>query len=105
MWDSGAQQTRLQQQTSQEAVPNLLPPVHPSRAAQVVCLQLDDPVQWRWHWPLSVDLRINGTPYRVYSRSSSVKLGTNQRDEAANIGVLYSACEQAGARQAGARLS
>ncbi|GAX74030.1 hypothetical protein CEUSTIGMA_g1480.t1 [Chlamydomonas eustigma] len=55
---------------------------------QVVCLQLDDPVKFRWHWPLLADLRVNDKQYRVYSRSSSTKLGTNQRDEAANIGIM-----------------
>lgn len=42
-------------------------------------------VPFRLHWPLQCELRINGTQVRPYSRSSSTKLGANQRDEAANI--------------------
>ncbi|EFJ51003.1 hypothetical protein VOLCADRAFT_88201, partial [Volvox carteri f. nagariensis] len=54
------------------------------------CLQLNDPVPYRFHWPLGADLRINNVQYRVYSRNSTQKLGANGRDEPANIGQLWS---------------
>jgi E3 SUMO-protein ligase PIAS1 len=42
----------------------------------------------REHWPLHADLKINGRAYRVAGRSSASKLGANQRDEPASVGVL-----------------
>ncbi len=61
-----------------------------SLGLQVVCIQLDDTVQFRWHWPLMSDLRINGQSYRVYSRTANTKIGNNQRDDVANIGIMCS---------------
>ncbi|KAG2484222.1 hypothetical protein HYH03_016957 [Edaphochlamys debaryana] len=55
---------------------------------QLVCLQLNDPVAFRLHWPLGAALEVNGVQYRVYSRNSTQKLGANGRDEPANIGLL-----------------
>jgi hypothetical protein len=55
---------------------------------QISCMLLDDKVPNRWHWPVCTDLKINNIPYRVYARSSNTKLGVNQRDEVANVGVL-----------------
>lgn len=55
---------------------------------QLACLQLNDPVPFRFHWPLAVNLSVNGVPYRVYSRAPGQKLGTNARDEPASIGML-----------------
>ncbi|GIL47263.1 hypothetical protein Vafri_4124 [Volvox africanus] len=57
---------------------------------QLVCLQMNDPVPFRFHWPLLADLRVNTVQYRVYSRNSTQKLGANARDEPANIGQLWS---------------
>jgi hypothetical protein len=65
---------------------------------------LDDPVQCRWHWPTCTELRVNSIPYRVYARSSSTKLGINQRDEAANIGVLCSTSSERGSGDWGGKL-
>lgn len=53
-----------------------------------MCLQLNDTVPFRYHWPTASDLRVNNMQYRVYSRAAHLKLGANQRDEAANIGIL-----------------
>ena len=53
-------------------------------------LLLNDTVPSRFHWPLNTDLRVNTMQYRVYARSGVNKLGANQRDEPANIGVLCS---------------
>lgn len=52
------------------------------------CLLLDDPVPCRVHWPRNVTMRVNRYPYRVYGRSTTSKMGINQRDEAANIASL-----------------
>lgn len=60
--------------------PAPLPP-----ALQVSCLQIDDSVAFRQHWPLQADLRINSNTYRVTARGGGTKLGANQRDEAASI--------------------
>eukprot|EP00798_Chlamydomonas_sp_ICE-L_P025202 gene25202-10843_t len=58
---------------------------------QVACLQLDDTVPFRVHWPLNADLSVNSMQYRPYSRSRALKIGANQRDEAANINLLVKA--------------
>lgn len=66
----------------------------PPHFLQITCLQLDDPVQCRVHWPMYCDLRINTMQYNATGRSSSTKLGANQRDEPANITALCHGCEQ-----------
>jgi hypothetical protein len=40
-----------------------------------------------------LDAQVNNTQYRVYGRASHTKLGANQRDEPANIGVLCTSSE------------
>jgi len=52
------------------------------------CLLLEDTVPCRLHWPRNVTMRVNRYPYRVYGRSTTSKMGINQRDEAANIASL-----------------
>jgi hypothetical protein len=52
------------------------------------CLLLEDAVPCRYHWPRNVTMKVNRYPYRVYGRSSTSKMGINQRDEVANIGTL-----------------
>lgn len=66
----------------------------PPHFLQITCLQLDDPVQCRVHWPMYCDLRINTMQYNATGRSSSTKLGANQRDEPANITALCHGCKQ-----------
>ena len=56
-------------------------------------MQLDDTVQFRWHWPLLSELHVNNVKYKVYQRINTTKLGANQRDEAANIGIICLAAE------------
>ncbi len=58
------------------------------RPAQLWCLQLNDPVPFRCHWPMGCDLRINNAQYRVYGRTPSAKLGANQRDDPASIAIM-----------------
>lgn len=55
---------------------------------QLGCLLLNDPVQCRFHWPRYVQLRVNSTDVRVYSRSIKTKMGINQRDAPASIAAL-----------------
>lgn len=59
-----------------------------------VCVQLGDPVPFRFHWPRAADLRANNMQYRPYGRNPNNKLGNNARDEPANIGefTLENAC-------------
>eukprot|EP00873_Tetraselmis_striata_P015353 jgi/Tetstr1/435617/TSEL_024519.t1 len=52
----------------------------------VCCMLLDDTTGFRFHWPLYAELRVNNVPYRVYSRSSSTKLGANGRDNLFSVG-------------------
>eukprot|EP00193_Tetraselmis_chui_P000747 CAMPEP_0177758088 /NCGR_PEP_ID=MMETSP0491_2-20121128/4001_1 /TAXON_ID=63592 /ORGANISM="Tetraselmis chuii, Strain PLY429" /LENGTH=724 /DNA_ID=CAMNT_0019273805 /DNA_START=584 /DNA_END=2758 /DNA_ORIENTATION=+ len=52
----------------------------------VCCMMLDDTTNYRFHWPLYSDLRVNNVPYRVYPRSSSTKLGVNGRDNLFSVG-------------------
>jgi len=52
------------------------------------CLLLEDTVPCRLHWPRNVTMKVNRYPYRVYGRSTTLKMGINQRDEAANITTL-----------------
>ena len=42
---------------------------------------LNDSTPFRYHWPKTVDLRINNMAYRPYSRNSTAKLGANGRDQ------------------------
>lgn len=58
-----------------------------------MCLMLNDTVPFRFHWPLNADLRLatsgtEETQYKVYGRNQANKLGANQRDEPANIGLM-----------------
>ena len=76
------------------------PRSHVCVCMQAMCLQLDDSVPFRYHWPQMADLRVNGVQYRVYGRNPSNKLGANQRDEPANIGML---CTSQGERLKGRR--
>lgn len=62
---------------------------------QVHCLQLNDSVTNRFHWPLACTLSVNSIAYRVYGRNSGTKLGANARDEPANISTLVTASESA----------
>ena len=54
-------------------------------SSQAVCLQAEDPVPSRFHWPLYCHIRINAHQVRPYLRGNNVKLGINQRDDAINI--------------------
>ena len=56
---------------------------------QVACLLLEDSVPCRFHWPRNVTMRVNAMQYRPYGRSTSTKMGINQRDEAANVASLF----------------
>lgn len=53
---------------------------------QLACLEMGDAVQFRYHWPRHMDLRVNNMPYRPYNRSTNARMGINQRDEPASIG-------------------
>eukprot|EP00798_Chlamydomonas_sp_ICE-L_P020010 gene20010-26724_t len=55
---------------------------------QAVSILLHDTVPDCLHWPQISDLRVNRYQYRVYGRNPSTKLGGNQRDEAANVGLI-----------------
>ncbi|GFH21597.1 uncharacterized protein HaLaN_18938, partial [Haematococcus lacustris] len=59
---------------------------NPAYRLQALCLQLNDPVPFRFHWPTGAELKVGQNQYRVYGRQPHLKLGVNQRDEAANIG-------------------
>ncbi len=59
-----------------------------SPSLQLACLQLNDALSFRFHWPLNTNLEVNGVQYRVYSRNNTQKLGANGRDEPANISTL-----------------
>ncbi|WIA09682.1 hypothetical protein OEZ85_009068 [Tetradesmus obliquus] len=53
---------------------------------QAFCLQLDDPVPFRFHWPMAANLTWSGSGTLLQQtvpacRRGHVKLGTNQRDE------------------------
>lgn len=56
---------------------------------QIVCLLLEDSVPCRYHWPRNVTLRVNAMQYRPYGRSTTTKMGINQRDEAATVASLF----------------
>lgn len=55
---------------------------------QVMCMQLDDPVQFRFHWPVNCKLTVNGKDFRVYPRHADNKITEGQRDEPADISKL-----------------
>ena len=55
---------------------------------QVSCLLAEDTVPCRIHWPRNVTMRVNNLGYRPYGRSTTAKMGINQRDEPANIASL-----------------
>jgi len=55
---------------------------------QVMCMQLDDPVQFRFHWPVNCKLSINQKDFRVYPRHADNKVTEGQRDEPADISKL-----------------
>ena len=57
---------------------------------QIVCLQLDDPVQFRYHWPINCKLAVNGKSFRVYARHADNKVTVGQRDEPADISAAES---------------
>eukprot|EP00882_Tetradesmus_deserticola_P022074 GHRQ01023957.1.p1 GENE.GHRQ01023957.1~~GHRQ01023957.1.p1 ORF type:complete len:385 (+),score=158.89 GHRQ01023957.1:417-1571(+) len=52
---------------------------------QALCLQLDDPVQFRFHWPMNASVTIHAPQFyqkvNATRRGQSSKLGPNQRDE------------------------
>ena len=50
-----------------------------------MCLQLEDTVPMRFHWPQYCQLMVNGHQVRPYLRGGSIKLGINQRDEAVDL--------------------
>jgi hypothetical protein len=50
-----------------------------------MCLQLEDAVPMRFHWPLYCNLRVNEHQVRPYLRGNNIKLGINQRDEALDL--------------------
>ncbi len=58
---------------------------------QLACFQQNDGVPFRQHWPLGCAMEVNGVQYRVYGRAAYAKLGANQRDEPANVGLLCAA--------------
>ena len=61
----------------------------PVEAIRVACLQLDDEVPLRYHWPRHAELRWNSLPYRrLHPRRPEASLGVNQRDEPASVAPL-----------------
>jgi hypothetical protein len=55
---------------------------------QVGCVQVGDEVPHRFHWPKYVDLKVNNLPHRPYGRALNAKMGINQRDDVASIGLM-----------------
>lgn len=55
---------------------------------QVSCIQVEDEIPLRFHWPRNIMFRTNSIQYRPYGRNSSSSLGPNQRDSAADISNL-----------------
>lgn len=55
---------------------------------QVACIQVEDEVSFRFHWPKNIVFRTNSIQYRPYGRNSGSSLGLNQRDSAADISNL-----------------
>lgn len=49
-------------------------------------MQLDDAVQFRFHWPVNCKLIVNGRELRVYLRHADNKVSHGQRDEPLDIG-------------------
>eukprot|EP00878_Enallax_costatus_P034826 GHUV01038704.1.p1 GENE.GHUV01038704.1~~GHUV01038704.1.p1 ORF type:complete len:183 (-),score=26.98 GHUV01038704.1:541-1089(-) len=70
-----------------------------------MCIQLDDKVPFRIHWPMHANLSfetLNGSmisSIRVHQRLASAKLGINQRDEGYDLRQLLPA--SGGTNQAG----
>eukprot|EP00210_Caulerpa_lentillifera_P000702 g679.t1 len=58
---------------------------------QVVCLQLGDEIQFRYHWPKQCSLKINNRSYRVYGRHAENSITKGQRDEPAPISTMVEA--------------
>eukprot|EP00210_Caulerpa_lentillifera_P002192 g2106.t1 len=54
----------------------------------VVCMQLGDEVQFRYHWPKHCTLTVNQQQFRVYSRHGENSITKGQRDDPFSIGPL-----------------
>jgi hypothetical protein len=64
-----------------------------SPPAQAFCLQLDDPVPFRFHWPTKASLLVKAPhiePQRINptGRGSTSKLGLNTRDQPYDLGAV-----------------
>lgn len=55
---------------------------------QIVCMQLDDPVRFRYHWPINCRLLVNQREFRVYPRHADNKVTDGLRDDPADISRL-----------------
>lgn len=51
----------------------------------VMCLQLEDAVTCRMHWPKNVQMRVNNMSIKPYARGVGSEMGINQRDNVVDI--------------------
>ena len=51
----------------------------------VMCLQLEDEVPCRMHWPKNVQMRVNNMSIKPYARGVGSEMGINQRDNVVDI--------------------
>ena len=51
----------------------------------VMCLQLEDEVVCRMHWPKNVQMRVNNMSIKPYARGVGSDMGINQRDNVVDI--------------------
>lgn len=56
-----------------------------TRRVTICCLNLEDGIYTRMHWPRNISLRVNNLNVKPYVRGPSTELGINQRDSPVDI--------------------
>lgn len=51
----------------------------------ITCLQLEDEIPCRMHWPKNVQMRVNNMSIKPYARGVGSEMGINQRDNVVDI--------------------